>query len=201
MEYESLEDAELVKLCKENCEKAEVELIKRYGKMVEITARPYFLIGGENKDLVQEGMIGLVKSIRDYDKKKGASFSTFAKMCILRQVLTAIRRENSQKYKVLNNSYSLNITNKNKLEYNDTENIELLESKIQTPEEQYISRETITYIKKTMDNELTTLEKKVMTYYLEGKTYSEMSNILNKDVKAIDNALQRLRNKLQKKIK
>ncbi len=197
--YEQLLDNDLLKLYKQNDDNAELTLINRYKKLIKIKSRTYFLVGGENEDLIQEGMIGLIKAMKDFDVEKGASFNTFADICINRQMITAIRRANSKKYQPLNLSYSLNTFLSNEKD-EEVEYIDLLESKDKSPEELLISYENIEKIYNLIESELSKLEKKVIIGYLEGKSYQQIGNKLDKSEKAIDNALQRVRNKLQKKL-
>lgn len=197
--YNLLEDKELLELLNNGNIEAEVEIISRYKKLIKIKSRTYFLVGGENEDLIQEGMIGLLKAMRDFDTKKGASFSTFADLCVNRQMITAIRRANSKKYQPLNLAYSLNNFALNEKD-EEVEYIELLESKDKTPEEIIISSENTENIYNLIESELSKLEKDVIKEFLQGKSYQEIGEKLNKSEKAIDNALQRVRNKLQKKI-
>ncbi len=199
LDYTILTDNELLELNKKNDINAQIELIERYKTVIKIKSRTYFLVGGENEDLMQEGMIGLIKAIRDFNTYKGASFSTFVDLCVTRQMITAIRKANSKKYQPLNLSYSLNtfaLAEKDE----EVEYIDLLESKDKTPEELLISDENVDYIYELIDKELSNLEKEVIKEFLKGKSYQEISSSLNKTEKAIDNALQRVRNKLQKKI-
>ncbi len=197
--YELLMDNDLLKLYKTNDDCAEMTIIERYKNLVKIKSRTYFLVGGENEDLIQEGMIGLIKAMKDFDITKGASFNTFADLCISRQMITAIRRANSKKYQPLNSSYSLNtflLNEKNE----EIEYIDLLESKDKSPEEVLISYENTENIYKLIESELSKLEKEVIHRYLKGNSYQEIAMNLDKTEKAVDNALQRVRNKLQKKI-
>ncbi len=197
--YEKLKDNDLLKLYKQNDVNAELILINRYKKLIKIKSRAYFLVGGENEDLIQEGMIGLIKAIKDFDVEKGASFSTFADLCINRQMITAIRHANSKKYQPLNLSYSLNTFLLNEKD-EEVEYIDLLESKDKSPEETIISYENIQKIYNLIESELSKLEKEVINAYLKGMSYQQIAIDLNKPEKAIDNALQRVRNKLQKKL-
>lgn len=201
MDYSEKTDEELIDICKLGEEKSNLEIINRYSKVVSIISKPYFIIGADGNDLIQEGMIGLMKAIRDYDISRGSSFNTFAKMCILRQILTAIRRENSKKYTPLNQSYSLNVINKFNEGDNKTENIDLLEEEGLTPEENVICKENIEFINRLIKTELSNLEKKVLKLYIKGENYDKIALILNKDYKSVDNTIQRLRNKLQIKLK
>ncbi len=197
--YISLTDNDLLKLYKANDDKAEMIIIERYKNLVKIKSRTYFLVGGENEDLIQEGMIGLIKAMKDFDITKGASFNTFADLCISRQMITAIRSANSKKYQLLNQSYSLNTFLLNEKD-EEVEYIDLLESGDKSPEEVLISYENTENIYNLIESELSKLEKEVIKEYLKGSSYQEIGSKLNKTEKAVDNALQRVRNKLQKKL-
>jgi len=173
-------------------------LIKKYKNFVRSKARSYFLIGADREDIVQEGMIGLFKAMRDYQPDKVTSFKSFAELCIKRQIITAIKTATRQKHIPLNSYVSLN-----KPVYDDESDRTLYDvmsssSKELNPEHLIIKREELSHIEEKMGEVLSDLEWKVLNAYLEGKTYQEISVEMNKHVKSVDNALQRVKKKLEK---
>lgn len=194
-----LKDEELVRLTQEeNNTDAQDFLINKYKNLVKIRSRTYFLVGAENEDVVQEGMIGLYKAIRDY-KPSDAQFKTFARICIDRQVITAIKTANRKKHMPLNSYFSLNIT----VSEDNSDNIymDLLEeSKNSNPEQLLIDKENVKNLKNKINNLLSDFEKHVLKLYLKGKNYSDIAKKLQKDEKSIDNAIQRIRNKISKNL-
>ncbi|MDW7739576.1 MAG: RNA polymerase sporulation sigma factor SigH [Bacillota bacterium] len=172
-------------------------LINKYKNFVKAKARSYFLIGADREDIIQEGMIGLYKAIRDFRGDKLSSFRAFAELCITRQIITAIKTATRQKHIPLNSYVSLN-----KPIYDEDSDRTLLDilsgTKITDPEELMINREEYNDIEFKMGEILSELEWKVLTLYLEGKSYQEIAIDLNRHVKSIDNALQRVKRKLER---
>ncbi len=172
-------------------------LINKYKNFVKAKARSYFLIGADREDIVQEGMIGLYKAIRDFRGDKLSSFRAFAELCITRQIITAIKTATRQKHIPLNSYVSLN-----KPIYDEDSDRTLLDilagTKITDPEELMINREEYNDIEFKMGEILSELEWKVLTLYLEGKSYQEIAVDLKRHVKSIDNALQRVKRKLER---
>jgi len=172
-------------------------LINKYKNFVKAKARSYFLIGADREDIVQEGMIGLYKAIRDFRGDKLSSFRAFAELCITRQIITAIKTATRQKHIPLNSYVSLN-----KPIYDEDSDRTLLDilagTKITDPEELMINREEYNDIEFKMGEILSELEWKVLTLYLEGKSYQEIAVDLQRHVKSIDNALQRVKRKLER---
>ena len=195
--YESLADEEVVALAREEDELAQEYLINKYRNFVRAKARSYFLIGADREDIIQEGMIGLYKAIRDYRADKLASFRAFAELCITRQIITAIKTATRQKHIPLNSYVSLN-----KPIYDEESDRTLMDiisgNKVTDPEELVISREEFIDIENRMSEFLSELEWKVLMYYLEGKSYQEIAEELSRHVKSIDNALQRVKRKLER---
>lgn len=178
--------------------RAQELLIKKYKNFVRSKARSYFLIGADREDIVQEGMIGLFKAMRDYQPDKVTSFKSFAELCIKRQIITAIKTATRQKHIPLNSYVSLN-----KPVYDDESDRTLYDvmttnSKELNPEHLVIKREELSQIEEKMGEVLSDLEWKVLNAYLEGKSYQEISIEMNKHVKSVDNALQRVKKKLEK---
>lgn len=187
----------LVELAKKGDSKAQEELIKKYKNFVRSKARTYFLIGADKEDIIQEGMIGLFKAIRDYQSDKVSSFRTFAELCIKRQMITAIKTATRQKHIPLNSYVSLN-----KPIFDEESERSMYEmvtnSKELNPEHLLIKREELDRIEAKMGEVLSDLEWDVLNSYLEGQTYQEIAVKMNRHVKSIDNALQRVKKKMEK---
>ncbi len=194
--YENYTDEEILNIIKNGDNQAIDYLITKYKNLVKIRARAYFIIGADTEDIIQEGMIGLYKAIRDY-KKTDASFQTFAKICIDRQVMTAIKSANRKKHLPLNSYLSLNMLTYE--EDSDKTYIDKLEeSKILNPEEIVIDKENVKTLQEQINKNLSGLEKQVLKLYLKGKSYATIAQKLEKDEKSIDNAIQRIRKKIEK---
>ncbi|WP_341533978.1 RNA polymerase sporulation sigma factor SigH [Sporosalibacterium faouarense] len=195
--YELMEDEEIIKDAKNGEPRALEYLIKKYKNFVRAKARSYFLIGADKEDIIQEGMIGLYKAIRDYREDKLSSFRAFAELCITRQIITAIKTATRQKHIPLNSYVSLN-----KPIYDEESDRTLLDIlsgvKITDPEELIISREELNHIESKIGEILSDLEWEVLMSYLQGKSYQEIAVDLDRHVKSIDNALQRVKRKLER---
>lgn len=178
---------------------AQEYLLHKYRNFVRAKARSYFLIGAEREDIIQEGMIGLYKAIRDYKSDKQSSFRAFVELCVTRQMITAIKTATRQKHIPLNSYVSLN-----KPIYEEDSDRTLLDIisgvKVANPEDMIISREEFSDIENKMNNILSDLEWKVLMSYLDGKSYQEIAEELERHIKSIDNALQRVKRKLEKYI-
>nr|WP_317368782.1 RNA polymerase sporulation sigma factor SigH [uncultured Tyzzerella sp.] len=193
--YENYTDEEILDFIKNGDIKATDYLITKYKNLVKMRARAYFIIGADTEDIIQEGMIGLYKAIRDY-KKTDASFQTFAKICIDRQVMTAIKTANRKKHLPLNSYLSLNMLAYE--EDSETTYIDKLEeSKVLNPEEIVIDKENVKILQEQINQNLSGLEKQVLKLYLKGRSYATIAKKLEKDEKSIDNAIQRIRKKIQ----
>ena len=172
-------------------------IIKKYKNFVKAKAKSYFLIGADKEDIIQEGMIGLYKAVKDFDASKTNSFKGFADICITRQIITAIKTATRQKHIPLNSYISLN-----KPVYDEESERTLLDiiatSIVTDPEELIISKEELKHIESKMNELLSDLELQVVEYYLNGKSYQYIADKLKRDVKSIDNALQRVKRKLEK---
>ncbi|NLK07805.1 MAG: RNA polymerase sporulation sigma factor SigH [Firmicutes bacterium] len=195
--YINLDDEQLVALVREGDEIALEYMIDKYKNFVRAKARSYFLIGADREDIIQEGMIGLYKAIRDFRSDKLASFRAFAELCVTRQMITAIKTATRQKHIPLNSYVSLN-----KPIYDEESDRTLLDvlsgSKVTDPEELVISQEEFIHIERKMNELLSDLEWRVLMFYLEGKSYQEIADNLGRHVKSIDNALQRVKRKLER---
>lgn len=197
IEQLNLEDEEMVELAKSNNPLALEYIIYKYKNFVRLKARSYFIIGADRDDIIQEGMIGLFKAIRDYDKSKLASFKSFAEICITRQIITAIKSATRQKHIPLNSYVSLS-----KPIYEDDSNRTLSDvitgSRVMDPMELFIGREDLNLMESNIGKILSDLEKEVLSLYIDGRTYQEIAQDLDKNIKSIDNALQRIKKKLEK---
>ena len=197
-EFDNLTDEEIVLSIKEDDDRVALNyLIHKYRNFVRAKARSYFLIGADREDIIQEGMIGLYKAIRDFRNDKLSSFRAFAELCVTRQIITAIKTATRQKHIPLNSYVSLN-----KPIYDEDSDRTLLDvlsgARISDPEELVISREEFVGIEAKMEEILSDLEWRVLMLYLDGKSYQEIAVDLQRRVKSIDNALQRVKRKLEK---
>ncbi|MFY0759971.1 RNA polymerase sporulation sigma factor SigH [Metabacillus dongyingensis] len=194
--YAELSDEVLLELVQKGDSESTDFLITKYRNFVRAKASRYFLIGGEREDIVQEGMIGLYKAIRDFKVDKQASFKAFAELCITRQIITAIKTATRQKHTPLNSYVSLY-----KPLFED-DNHTLLDvipgTKTMDPATLIINQEKALDIEMKMAEMLSDLERKVLALYMDGQSYVEISEELNKHVKSIDNALQRVKRKLER---
>ncbi|MGI6036083.1 MAG: RNA polymerase sporulation sigma factor SigH [Limnochordia bacterium] len=195
--YEHFKDEEVVEFARAGDEFALEYMIDKYRNFVRAKARSYFLIGADRDDIIQEGMIGLYKAIRDFRADRLASFRAFAELCITRQIITAIKTATRQKHIPLNSYISLN-----KPIYDEESDRTLMDvisgSKVTDPEELVISREEFIDIESNLEEFLSELEWNVLMSYLEGKSYQEIADDLCRHVKSVDNALQRVKRKLER---
>ena len=197
LRFSDMTDEEVVLLCHEGDNLAEEYLLDKYKNFVRSRARSYFLIGADHEDIVQEGMIGLYKAIRDFRPEKLSSFRAFAELCVTRQIITAIKTATRQKHIPLNSYISLN-----KPLYDEESDRTLMdvimEGRVSNPEEIIINREDLVNINDKIKEVLSGLEQEVLNAYLDGKSYQEIAESLGRHVKSIDNALQRVKRKLEK---
>jgi len=195
--YSEMTDEEIVQLCHNGDSLSEEYLLNKYKNFVRSKARSYFLIGADHEDIVQEGMIGLYKAIRDFKQEKLSSFRAFAELCITRQIITAIKTATRQKHIPLNSYVSLN-----KPLYDEESDRTLLdilmEGTTSNPEDMIINQENLGNIHQKINEVLSGLEQEVLAAYLDGKSYQEIAEMLGRHVKSIDNALQRVKRKLEK---
>ncbi|MBE6113040.1 MAG: RNA polymerase sporulation sigma factor SigH [Peptococcaceae bacterium] len=196
LELEHLSDEEIVELAKYGNVGALEYLINKYKNFVRAKARTYFLIGADREDIIQEGMIGLYKAIRDYRYDRQASFRAFAEICVTRQIITAIKTATRQKHIPLNSYVSLNKPVFDE-ESERTLGEVVVTEKDGNPEDLFINQENLMDIESTMHKILSPLEQEVVNLYLEGKSYQEIAEHLGRHVKSVDNALQRVKRKLE----
>jgi len=197
IEYDLRADEDNVEAVREGDSDALEFLIHKYRNFVRAKARSYFLIGADREDIIQEGMIGLYKAIRDYRGDKLASFKAFAELCVTRQIITAIKTATRQKHIPLNSYVSLD-----KPIYDEDSDRTLLDvicgTRVTDPEELIINKEEFMSLEDKMGEILSDLERKVLMLYLDGRSYQEIAVDLKRHVKSIDNALQRVKRKLER---
>lgn len=201
-DYRQYSDEELMIRLRDG-EDAIIEyLMNKYKNLVRSKAKSMYILGADSDDLIQEGMIGLFKAVRDYDSGRDASFSTFADLCVSRQMYTAVQASRRQKHIPLNTYISLygNVSTNHDGEEEALVNVLAAQSG-QSPEELVIDRENVTQLEKTIEKELSIFEKQVLDLYLTGMGYQQIAKVLGKDDKSTDNALQRIKTKLKRAIR
>lgn len=195
MNFEHCTDEKLITLIHDGNQDATEYLLKKYSPLVKKSIRTLYLIGADTEDLSQEGMIGLFKAIQNYQENNTASFYTFAKLCIDRQIYSAIKASNRKKHSPLNSYISFY----SRINEDEDELINNLEAgNDSNPEHIVLDRENTSHIETLLDNNLSKMEKEVLPLYLEGQSYSDIATILKKPVKSIDNTVQRIRDKVKK---
>lgn len=202
MKYINIEDEELINQVKNGDKNALEYLISKYKEMVESKVNKYFIIGAEKEDIIQEGLIGLYKAIKDYKVDKQNSFKSFANLCIERQLITAIKSSNRQKHMPLNSYLSLNMpVYNNEDENNETELLEIFNSNVvEDPLDTITKREYYSDVESVIDTSLSSFEKKVLNRYVQGESYVQIAEKLDAPVKSVDNAIQRIRKKTIKNL-
>ena len=201
-EYERYSDEELMMYLQDGEAGIMDFIMNKYKNLVKSKAKSMYILGADKDDLIQEGMIGLFKAVRDYDSGRDASFFTFADLCISRQMYTAVQASRRQKHIPLNTYISLYATAKENAENEEDMalvNILALKSE-QSPEEMLIDKENVEQLEKTIEKELSNFEKQVLDLYLTGMRYTQIAKVLGRDEKSTDNALQRIKSKLKKAI-
>lgn len=192
-------DNELVLLAQQGNDEAIEKILDKYKPLVRTVTRMYFLTGADSEDLLQEGMIGLYKAIISYIPDMNVNFGMFAKVCIRRQVLSAIKAANRLKNLPLNSYISIYAENEDGSEMDDRFDFDKVSIHTSDPEEITINKETNKMFKDTLDSVLSDFEKKVLYKFLNGESYTEIAKSMNKDPKAINNAIQRVKRKLKNK--
>ena len=202
IKYINIEDEELINQVKNGDKNALEYLISKYKEMVESKVNKYFIIGAEKEDIVQEGLIGLYKAIKDYKVDKQNSFKSFANLCIERQLITAIKSSNRQKHMPLNSYLSLNMpVYNNEDENNETELLEIFNSNVvEDPLDTITKREYYSDVESVIDTSLSSFEKKVLNRYVQGESYVQIAEKLYAPVKSFDNSIQRIRKKTIKNL-
>ena len=195
MNFEQYTDENLITLIHDGNQEATEYLLKKYSPLVKKSIRTLYLIGADTEDLSQEGMIGLFKAIQNYEEGNSASFYTFAKLCIDRQIYSAIKASNRKKHSPLN-SYISFYSRSNEDESELINNLEA--GNDSNPEHVVLDRENTSHIESLLDKNLSKMEKEVLPLYLDGQSYSDIAICLDKPVKSVDNAVQRIREKVKK---
>lgn len=191
-DFLTISDEELQTLAAARHSGAEEALAERYIRLVRICARPYFLVGGDSEDLIQEGMLGLLSAIREYDRDKGASFKTYAEVCIHNRIQSAIRSAGRKKHAPLNDGVPLDDVLSDESKSQGSQYFQ------RSPEEQVLARETEKEFSSIYSRCLSKLEAQILDLYLDGLSYQEIAVAISRDPKAVDNAIQRIRRKLAK---
>ena len=195
--YENIPDEQLIRRLREGESAITDFIMNKYKFLVKKKARAMYLIGGENEDLIQEGMIGLFKSVRDYDLTQDTSFYSFAELCISRQMYTAIKNSQRQKHIPLNSYISLYETGGGAEEGKEAPLIEMLQTeKDNNPEELFLDKEYFETLEQKLRDRLSDLENRVLYLHLTGEDYHSIAKLLDKSPKSIDNALQRIKQKI-----
>lgn len=199
--YSELSDEELIERLRDGEKPITEYIMNKYKNLVRSKAKSMYILGADSEDLIQEGMIGLFKALRDYDAGRDASFLTFAELCISRQMYTAVQASRRKKHIPLNTYVSLYSDAAERGE-GDGEHMELVNAIVsqtgQNPEDTVIDRENLQVLEQIIDQELSSFEKQVLDLYLTGMSYVQIARVLGKDGKSADNALQRIKSKLRK---
>lgn len=204
-DYTGISDEELIIMLRDGENEIMEYLLDKYKNLVRKKAASFFLLGGDDQDLIQEGMIGLFKAIRDYDPGRDASFFTFAELCISRNIYSAVQKFGRKKHSPLNGYVSLSYGGESGDKFGSDEekvSIEAIEGLLPgnmglNPEELFISREKVSMIEKFIDEELSSLEKQVLELHVTGMNYTEIAKVLERDEKSTDNALFRIKKKIR----
>lgn len=198
----SYSDEELIVCLRDGEESITEYLMNKYKNLVRSKARSMYILGADNDDLIQEGMIGLFKALRDYDSGRDASFLTFADLCVSRQMYTAVQASKRQKHIPLNTYVSLYGSAGRNRDGEEEELVNVIfDSSGQSPEDVVIDRENVVQLEQTIERELSSFEKQVLDLYLTGMGYQQIAKVLGRDDKSTDNALQRIKTKLRKAIR
>lgn len=194
--YETMADEQLIRLLRKGDRDITDYLMEKYKGMVRKEAKAMYLLGGESDDLIQEGMIGLFKAVQDYDTEQEASFYSFARLCVTRQLYSAIEASRRKKHIPLNSYVSLYENE------NDEENTNLLDTieagKESNPEQAFLSKENAERLEKELEENLSDLERRVLYLHLLGTDYRTIAQLLDKSPKTVDNAIQRIKAKTEK---
>ena len=202
LDYNNMSDEQILEKIRAEDKKALDFLMCKYKDMVNSKVGKYFIVGAEKEDIIQEGLIGLYKAIKDYKYDKQNSFKSFANLCIERQLITAIKSSNRQKHMPLNSYLSLNISAYNNEEgENNTEVMEVLDANvIEDPLDTITKKEYMISVENAIDSSLSDFEKKVLNRYILGESYVKIAEKLDTPVKSVDNAIQRIRKKAIKNL-
>ncbi|MEA4895491.1 MAG: sigma-70 family RNA polymerase sigma factor [Oscillospiraceae bacterium] len=195
--YSNLSDNELLSMTESGDKVAEEQLALRYTRLVKICSRPFFLVGGDGEDLIQEGMLGLLSAIREFDLSMNTSFKTYSEICVKRRIYSAIKSASRKKHEPLNDMVSFDDvlsdeSNSGSISYGDAYR--------RVPEEQVLARESVDEIIQTYSRCLSKFEVEILNYYLSGLSYAEIAEVCDKTEKSVDNAVQRIRRKLARNL-
>lgn len=194
--YAKLTDEQIISQINENDKEALAYLLDKYKNLVNIKVSKYFMIGAEKEDILQEGMIGLFKAIKDFKPEKQNSFKSFANICIERQLITAVKSSNRQKHMPLNSYLSLNVA---AYDNNDEDSVELIDTfnskTVEDPLETVMKKEYYNQVENAVNKNLSKFEKQVLDRFLKGESYITIAQKLDSPVKSVDNAIQRIRKK------
>ena len=192
--YSQLSDNDLLSLVELGDKEAEQQLALRYTRLVKICSRPFFLAGGDGEDLIQEGMLGLLSAIREFDLSMNTSFKTYAEICVKRRIYSAIKTASRKKHEPLNDMVSFDDVLSDESQSNAKSSYSEVFSR--SPEEQVLARESADEIFQTYSRCLSKFEAEILRLYLQGLSYSEISEQCGRSEKSVDNAVQRIRRKL-----
>ena len=200
-DYRQYSDEELIVRLRDGESGITEYLMNKYKNLVRSKAKSMYILGADSDDLIQEGMIGLFKALRDYDSGRDASFLTFADLCVSRQMYTAVQASRRQKHIPLNTYISLygNVSMSREGEQEELVNVLAVQAG-QSPEEVVIDRENVIQLERAIEQELSSFEKQVLDLYLTGMGYQQIAKVLGRDDKSTDNALQRIKTKLKKRL-
>lgn len=197
--YEESTDEELIHRLRDGESPIMDYICDKYKNLVRSKAKSMFILGGDSEDLIQEGMIGLFKAVRDYDCGRDASFYTFADLCISRQMYTAVQAAQRQKHIPLNTYVSLYSSQAVREDKEEHELLDALADRAElSPEEMFLDKERVSYLEAAIENELSPFEKQVLDLYVTGMSYTQIAKVLERDEKSTDNALQRLKGKIKR---
>ncbi len=197
--YEQFTDEELIHRLRDGESSVMDYICEKYKPLVRSKAKSMFILGGDNEDLIQEGMLGLFKAVRDYDSGRDASFFTFADLCISRQMYTAVQASQRKKHIPLNTYISLYSDMNDQTDGDVRDLAQALADKTQQdPEKLFLDKERVDYLEKSIDKELSSFEKEVLDLYMTGMSYSQIAKVLGREEKATDNALQRIKSKIKR---
>lgn len=195
--YSNFTDNELLSMADSGDKIAEDQLALRYTRLVKICSRPYFLVGGDGEDLIQEGMLGLLSAIREFDISMNTTFKTYAEVCVKRRIYSAIKGAARKKHEPLNDMVSFEDVLSDE---SNSSAVSYGEAYRRSPEEQVLARESVGEIIKTYSRCLSKFEVEILNLYLSGLSYSEIAELCGKTDKSVDNAVQRIRRKLARNL-
>lgn len=197
--YDDVLDEQLIDMLRQGETSVMEYIMDKYKNLVRKKAKSMYILGGDKDDLIQEGMIGLFKAVRDYDSGRDASFLTFADLCISRQMYTAVSAAGRQKHIPLNSYVSLYAEEDGHMgEENSAILFASLSNLKENPENMFLDKERVAYLEERIEKELSDFEKQVLDLYMTGMSYSQIAKVLGRDEKSTDNALSRLKSKIKK---